>query len=63
MTTEACTAYYNDGKVISGEILEQINEALAVTEVVCGKNLAISRPFLVPSAPARALDAGRWTPF
>ena len=48
VTTEACTAYYNDGQKISGEILEQIDKALAETEVICGKKFGnLDNPFLV----------------
>jgi len=37
VTTEACTRYYNDGKVIAKEIEDQIYEALAATEAEVGK--------------------------
>jgi len=48
VTTEACTKYYDDGKVISKEIEAQINEALVTTEQAVGKKLGDSaNPFLV----------------
>ena len=48
VTTEACTAYYEDGKKIAAEIVKQIYEALAKTEVVCGKKFGdLNNPFLV----------------
>ena len=37
VTTEACTRYYTDGKVIGDDIVEQIYAALAETEKVAGK--------------------------
>jgi len=37
VTTEACTRYYDDGKVIAKEIEEQIYEALKKTEDIVGK--------------------------
>ncbi|OPZ69886.1 MAG: Pyruvate, phosphate dikinase [Firmicutes bacterium ADurb.Bin467] len=48
ITTEACTSYYNNGKVIVPEILEQIEEALKKAEGICGKKFGdIENPFLV----------------
>ena len=48
VTTEACIQYYKDGKVISKEIEEQIDAALATTEEVVGKKFGDpSNPFLV----------------
>ena len=32
ITTEACTRYYEDGKVIGDDIIKQIYDALAKTE-------------------------------
>ena len=37
ISTEACTRYYEDGKMIAPEIMEQINEALVKMEEICGK--------------------------
>ena len=34
VSTEACTAYYNNNKQIPAEILEQIDAALAQTEEI-----------------------------
>lgn len=48
VTTEACNAYYDDGKVISKAIINQINAALAETEKIVGKTFGDSNdPFLV----------------
>nr|HML48625.1 pyruvate, phosphate dikinase [Clostridia bacterium] len=48
VSTEACTRYYEDGKVISEDILAQIYEALAQTEAICGKKFGdLDNPFLV----------------
>ena len=37
VSTEACNKYYEDGKVISDEIINQIYECLAVVEESTGK--------------------------
>ncbi len=48
VTTEACTRYYEDGKAIGEDIVEQIYAALAETEKVCGKKFGdLENPFLV----------------
>jgi len=48
VTTEACTRYYEDGKVINDEIVEQIKAALAITEEKAGKKFgSTENPFLV----------------
>ena len=48
VTTEACTRYYTDGKVIGDDIVEQIYAALAETENVAGKKFGDDKdPFLV----------------
>ena len=48
VTTEACTRYYTDGKVIGDVIVEQISAALAETEKVAGKKFGDDKdPFLV----------------
>ncbi|HHW47170.1 MAG TPA: pyruvate, phosphate dikinase, partial [Clostridiaceae bacterium] len=48
VTTEACTRYYNDGKVIAKEIEDQIYEALKKTEEIVGKKFGDpENPFLV----------------
>lgn len=39
VTTEACTRYYQDGKTIAPEIVEQIYEYMAKLEEITGKNL------------------------
>ena len=48
VTTEACTQYYNDGKVLNDEIQAQIYEYLGKMEKICGKKFADpSNPLLV----------------
>ncbi|MDL2206998.1 pyruvate, phosphate dikinase [Eubacteriales bacterium OttesenSCG-928-N13] len=48
VSTEACTAYYHDGKVINDEITKQIEKALKHTEEICGKKFGDQKdPFLV----------------
>jgi pyruvate,orthophosphate dikinase len=48
VTTEACNHYYDNNKVISEEIKQQIFEALAVTEKEAGKKFGDHNdPFLV----------------
>lgn len=48
VSTEACTQYYADGKMISAEIQEEILEALKKTEAVTGKKFGdVANPFLV----------------
>ena len=39
VSTEACTRYYEDGRTISDDIIEQIKAALAVTEEKAGKKI------------------------
>ncbi len=48
VSTDACTRYYADGQKISADIEEQIYEALAKTEEICGKKFGdLENPFLV----------------
>ena len=48
MSTEACNRYYEDGKVIADDILEQFYEALKKTEEINGKKFGDSDdPLLV----------------
>ena len=48
VTTEACTRYYNDGKVIAKEIEDQIYEHLAKMESIVGKKFGdADNPLLV----------------
>lgn len=48
VTTEACTRYYNDGKVIAPEIEEEIYQMLTKTEQIVGKTFGDpANPFLV----------------
>ena len=48
ITTEACTKYYEDGKTISDDIIEEINAAIAKTEEIAGKKFGDpENPFLV----------------
>lgn len=48
VTTEACNAYYDAGKTISQDIIDEIFEALAATEKESGKTFGdANEPFLV----------------
>ena len=48
VTTEACTRYYNDGKVIAKEIEDQVYEHLAKMESIVGKKFGdADNPLLV----------------
>ena len=48
VSTEACTAYYHDGKMINDEILGQIDAALKDIEKLCNKKFGdLENPFLV----------------
>ena len=48
VSTDACTRYYQDGKKIADDILEQIEEALVKAEKIVGKKLGdLDNPFLV----------------
>ena len=48
VTTEACNKYYNDGKVISEEVLEQIQNNIAKLEEITGKKIgSLENPLLV----------------
>ena len=48
ITTEACTRYYDDGRSIGEDILEQINAALSKIEEINGKKFGDTRnPLLV----------------
>lgn len=48
VSTEACTKYYEDGKVIADEVVNQIYDAMAKTEEIAGKKFGDQEnPFLV----------------
>ena len=48
VTTEACNKYYEDGKVISPEIMEQIHESIKELEKITGKEFGSNEdPLLV----------------
>ena len=48
VTTEACNKYYNDGKVISEEVLEQIQNHIEKLEEITGKKFgSLENPLLV----------------
>ena len=48
VSTEACTKYYEDGKVIADEVVGQIYDAMAKTEEIAGKKFGDpENPFLV----------------
>ena len=48
ISTEACTAYYDDGKKINDDIMAQVKESLAILEEQAGKKLGDeNNPLLV----------------
>jgi pyruvate,orthophosphate dikinase len=48
VTTEACTKYYEDGRVIAQEIVDQIHNAMSELEKIVGKKFGdVDNPFLV----------------
>ena len=48
ISTEACTRYYDDGKVIADDIMDQVNEYVAKLEKSAGKKFgAVKNPLLV----------------
>jgi len=48
VTTEACTKYYQDGRLINDDIIAQITDALGKTEKIAGKKFGDNEdPFLV----------------
>lgn len=48
VTTEACTRYYDDGRKIAPEIIDEIRDTLAVCEKMAGKKFGDpANPFLV----------------
>ena len=48
ISTEACTAYYDDGKKINDEITQQIQEAVVKLEEIAGKKFGDKQnPLLV----------------
>ncbi len=48
ISTEACTAYYDDGKIINDDIMAQVKDALSKLEAQAGKKLGDSNnPLLV----------------
>jgi len=48
ITTEACTRYYEDGKAITNDIVDEIYNTLAITEKAVGKTFGDpTNPFLI----------------
>ena len=48
ISTEACTRYYDDGKVIADDIMDQVNEYVAKLEKSAGKKFGdVKKPLLV----------------
>ncbi|MCM0648815.1 pyruvate, phosphate dikinase [Clostridium swellfunianum] len=48
VTTEACNKYYEDGKVIAQEIIDEIHETMAKLEEISGKKFgSVENPLLV----------------
>ena len=58
VSTEACTRYYEDGRTISDDIIEQIKAALAVTEEKAGKKFGRSEERRVGKE-----CRSRWSPY
>ena len=56
VTTEACTRYYEDGKVVADDIVAQIFEAMGKKEAITGKKFGDpSNRCWFPCARARPL--------
>lgn len=48
VTTEACNKYYEDGKIIAEEVIEEIHEKIAELEKLTGKEFgSLTKPLLV----------------
>ena len=48
VTTEACNKYYEDGKVISQEVIEEIHQKITELEKITGKEFgSLTKPLLV----------------
>ncbi|MBS4804357.1 MAG: pyruvate, phosphate dikinase [Clostridium sp.] len=48
VTTEACNKYYEDGKVISEEVIEEIHQKITELEKITGKEFgSLTKPLLV----------------
>jgi pyruvate, orthophosphate dikinase len=48
VTTEACNKYYEDGKVIAQEVIEEIHEKITELEKITGKEFgSLTKPLLV----------------
>ena len=64
VTTEACTRYYEDGKVIAKEIEDEIYASLAKTEEIVGKKFGDHvNTFLVSSDQSKSSMPGMMDPF
>ena len=68
ISTEACTRYYTDGKVIAHDIEEQIYAALAKTEEIVGKKFGghsecaeLGLPVTDSGLVLPCGSTGRWT--
>ena len=56
VTTEACTQYYEDGRQINDEIMNQIMEAMTKLEEITGKKFGDKRiRFSFPYVPEQEL--------
>jgi pyruvate,orthophosphate dikinase len=59
VTTEACTKYYEDGRVIAQEIVDQIHNAMSELEKIVGKKFGdVDNPFLVSAAYIPSISSG-----
>ena len=64
ITTEACTQYYEDGREINPEIMDEINQYIVKMEEITGKKFGDKQnPLLVSvRSGARASMPGMMTP-
>ena len=54
VTTEACTQYYEDGRKINDEIMDQIMDAIVKLEAVAGKKFGDKENPLLVSVRSRS---------
>ena len=59
ITTEACTQYYEDGRVINDEIMGQIMEYITKMEEITGKKFGDKENPLLVSVRSGAREIGR----
>ena len=61
ITTEACTQYYEDGRTINDEIMEQIMEAVTKMEAITEKKFGNLIPYHAPEILKVRISASRYT--